>query len=1137
VNLRRLVSRSVRYYWRTGIVVVFGLAVATAVIVGSLVIGDSVRGSIRDRALGRLGSINCALTAPNYFRAALAPELEVTPEFRGRQARLSPLILSQGAARSQASGAVVPHVAVLGVEEGFWSFYRGFTPPALAGRQVAVNAALAGEAGITEGDYLLLTLGRETRVPTDSLFARRQREDAVSALRVQVTAVLADAGAGGFRLDAAPATPRNVFISRQWLAERLDRAGMANSMVAEVAYDTWWYDNQRLEGALWRTATLDDYGLRVRAYPERGYLSVESEGVVMPEYAVRAARNACHVLGLIAQPVSVYVADNIRRLDVAGEGPSLAYAVVAGVDNTVNGFKWLAGRPAMLDNDGLLLNAWAAEDLGAEVGQRYTLTYLRPTFEEGYRTETIILTLRGIVDMTGLGADRSLTPDFEGITDAQHMNEWDSPFPVDMSRITDHDEEYWDLYRAAPKAFVSLETARKIWTSGVSEGQANFITSVRLMPKEGRLGEEVQDDCPRQITRDLEPSIAGLTFRPVREQALEASKGTSDFSQLFLGMSMFLVLSGAGLAGMLMRLSADRRASEAGIMMACGFRPATAARTVFAEGAALTVVGVLLGAPLGILYAWGIIHALSTWWHHALGATTTLWLCVSPVSVIAGVLAGLVVGLLSVGWAARGLGRRRVLELLTGWQAISVSPSVRRPAWAAVTLVAALTVAAALIMLATAAKAIAPQIAFFGSGAALLAAGLAIGGISLARAARGRLVTRSAQRLALRNAAASPGRSLLVLGLLACATFVVVAVASNSQDFSRLDVHDRSSGAGGFSLLATSSVPLGFDFGTREGRKLLGFAPEDEAVFKAVEVVSFLASPGEDISCLNIARASLPRILGVSEKMIARGGFRLSTVEDAPGGNPWRLLGERPLKGAVPAFGDAASVRWQLHSGLGQTYPLNQALHGAYQPNLRFVGLLSGSIFQSELLVAESEFRKIFPEVDAPSYFLIATPPGADERVAEALRVNLGEMGLQVRTTREVLNDYIGVQNTYLSMFLALGGLGLLLGTVGMVAVLLRSALERRGEFALMLATGFTRGDLERLLVREHGGLLLAGMAWGALSALVAVAPQLSSAQSQVNWTPLVFVLISIPTVGLLACDVAARSTVRGSLIEALREE
>ncbi len=146
-------------------------------------------------------------------------------------------------------------------------------------------------------------------------------------------------------------------------------------------------------------------------------------------------------------------------------------------------------------------------------------------------------------------------------------------------------------------------------------------------------------------------------------------------------------------------------------------------------------------------------------------------------------------------------------------------------------------------------------------------------------------------------------------------------------------------------------------------------------------------------------------------------------------------------------------------------------------------------------------------------------------------------MGVQVRSTREVLSRYITVQNTYLTMFLALGGLGLLLGTIGLVAVILRSAFERRGEFALMLATGFTRENLTWLVLVENAGLLIAGMVAGTLTALIAVAPHLASEQANVNWSSLAVVLAAVVVVGLAACAAGARATVRGNLIEALRTE
>ena len=299
-------------------------------------------------------------------------------------------------------------------------------------------------------------------------------------------------------------------------------------------------------------------------------------------------------------------------------------------------------------------------------------------------------------------------------------------------------------------------------------------------------------------------------------------------------------------------------------------------------------------------------------------------------------------------------------------------------------------------------------------------------------------------------------------------------------------------------------------------------------------IISLLRGPGEDISCLNIARPTHPRLLGVSNAVIERDGFPVSIAGEPPGGNPWRLLGEEATEGRVPAFGDQASVMWQIDSGLGEEYAIPTP---AGEAELRFVGLLAGSIFQSDLLIAQDELRRLYPAVDGPSYFLIDAPEGREEAVADALRSALGDMGVQVRSTREVLNDYISVQNTYLVMFLALGGLGLLLGTIGLVAVILRSAFERRAEFALMLATGFTRANLTALLVVENAGLLAAGMAAGTLTALIAVAPHLASAQANVNWSALIAVLAAILVVGLAACAAGARSAVRGRLVDALRTE
>jgi hypothetical protein len=613
-------------------------------------------------------------------------------------------------------------------------------------------------------------------------------------------------------------------------------------------------------------------------------------------------------------------------------------------------------------------------------------------------------------------------------------------------------------------------------------------------------------------------------------------------------MGFFLVLSGMGLAAMLLRLSIARRAGEMGLLEAVGIRGGRASRLVFAEGAALSLIGSLVGVPIGIAYAGGIIFLLRSWWQGAV-ASAPLWLHVGARSIIGGFVGGLMTGLAASGWAARSLRRRQTLDLLAGWQAEATRPPGRRAERIALVIATGLLVAAVGTCLATVGDRGARVGAFFAGGAALLIAGLCFAYGLLAFAARNRPRRLTRASLALGTAAMHRGRSLLAFGLLACATFVIVAVAANERDMSRVNPHDTSSGTGGFSLRAISALPVNGDLNTPAGRRKLGFPEEDEAIWQDVRVMPFLMSSGDDASCLNLARPQQPRILGVPDAMIQRGGFTVDAggrelPPSAP--SPWALLkkhgapghGGRAtalLAGMVPAFGDAETLQWQMHVGLGDVLSVSSG--SGTDRDLMIVGQLSSSVFASELLISEEPFRHTFPSESTPRYFLIETPPGREEAVADSLRRTLGEYGLEVRPTVEVLAELKGVQNAYLMTFLALGGLGVVLGTVALVVVVLRNALERRGEFALMLASGFRRSDLARLLVVENAGLLVGGIVCGTASALVAVLPQLGAANAAVNWPAILTLLAAILVVGLASCIAAAAAAVRGPLIEALRSE
>ena len=145
--------------------------------------------------------------------------------------------------------------------------------------------------------------------------------------------------------------------------------------------------------------------------------------------------------------------------------------------------------------------------------------------------------------------------------------------------------------------------------------------------------------------------------------------------------------------------------------------------------------------------------------------------------------------------------------------------------------------------------------------------------------------------------------------------------------------------------------------------------------------------------------------------------------------------------------------------------------------------------------------------------------------------------GLAARSTRGRLNELFVVQNTYLSTFQTLGGLGLLLGTIGLAAVLLRNIWERRSELALMQALGFTRGALIWLVLSENAVLVAAGLAAGLLSAGLAIAPHAASRAELIPWSSLLLTFAAVFAAGMLAGWAALIPALRARLLPALRME
>ena len=352
---------------------------------------------------------------------------------------------------------------------------------------------------------------------------------------------------------------------------------------------------------------------------------------------------------------------------------------------------------------------------------------------------------------------------------------------------------------------------------------------------------------------------------------------------------------------------------------------------------------------------------------------------------------------------------------------------------------------------------------------------------------------------------------------------------------------DRESGSGGFALIGQSAVPIHFDLDTPQGRRETGFDPDQEDLLARCRFYSFRVKPGDEASCLNLYQPRQPRLLGVGKKFIARGGFAWANAPDMP--NPWQVLA--PRAGRIEGLDDAsvpvvldqttADYALELRKGRGQKFKIHDAHDRPL--DLQIAGLLKGSIFQGDLLLGEDDLQRYDADAVGYRYFLIETPPGQATAVQQALQQKLGDYGFTSETTAERLGALAAVENTYLATFQSLGGLGLLLGTIGLAVVQWRNVLERRGELALLRAVGFPAPVLAMLVAMENMALLLLGLGVGLLAALAAVLPHLMGRGAAVPYGLLAAIFASVLVAGLAASLAAVRGVLRTPILPALREE
>jgi ABC-type antimicrobial peptide transport system permease subunit len=1162
----KLILRSLTHHWRINLAVALGVAAATAVLTGALLVGDSVRGSLRALTLDRLGAIDEVLISDRFFRGELVDELRDSEAFRQSYDRAAAAIIFPSATVERQGGGAAARAAgvlVVGADADFWELDNsGVRLEKHPGPdEIVLNEVVARQWDAQVGDEVVLRLPKGNQVPADSPLA--QKADRIRTLAgLTVVDIIPARGLGRFSLRASQQLPQNVFVSLDILQEALDQSERVNAVLIAGQGEAPPAANatEGLQNAL--QPTLADLGISVsrvrRTFtPLEGdeevvfdYFSVTTDRMILSDEAEAAIFKAIEPIG--GQGLSTYLANRIAKTGDEAEAAGIPYSTITAINpSTSFPLSDRSGRRIeTLADDEIVLTNWAADDLQAEPGDILRIEYFAPETTHGdAMEENAQFVVKAITPLTEpaqsyrrrreatyeqrptLVNDPSLTPTVDGVTDQESIANWDPPFPFDNQRVRDEDDAYWKNHRTTPKAFVSLAAGERLWGSRFGR-----LTGFRVPTDQ--IGEANLEELIRQqLARD--GVRMGLDIVPVKRRQLQSSGGTTPFDGLFLALSFFIIAAALMLVFLLFRLGVEQRASEVGTMLAEGLSRRLVSRMLIAEGSLVALHGGLLGLLVGVGYAQLMLAGLTTWW---LGAIVTPFLEYHWTwrSIAIGYLAGVAISALTIGWSVRRLRRIAVRRLLAGQATDSSTFRVR--AHRRIPIVGAGLIVVAMILSWTATRLVGmlQAGAFFGAGATLLTALLLFVWMRLAwsGASRPLLAPAALAKLAWRNAARNPSRSAITISLMATASFLIVAMSS-------FRMQPTSAGTGGFDLLAQSALPVFADLNSTEGRK--------EALIDRADVLSGARAfglrlrDGDDASCNNLYRSQQPRILGVTPDFVSYfdghtpARFRWSSADPQTAeekSNPWRMLQRAVVDGQdVPAVIDMNTAMYSLGlpPGTGSVF---KAEYDDRTVRFRVVGLLDNSVLQGSILVGESHFEDLFSDVGGYRYFMIRSPEGKQADVQSVLEDRLGDWGFDAVPADQVLGQLLAVQNTYLSTFQSLGALGLLLGTFGLATVQLRNIVERRGELALMRAAGFRHRRLTQIVLIENVLLLVAGLGTGSLAAMLVVLPHKLTGEAAISASllrDLLLMLAAVLVVGVLASVFTARAVLRTPLLPALR--
>ena len=1045
MNPFRLIIRSIRHYPWAALATAAGIAITTTIITGALITGHSLTRSLEQIVHLRLGEVTHSITAGDrLFTQNLAENMSRKGKFT-----VSPVLKTEAIASVQGSDARVGNVQVWGVSDAFAEVANARKELFhIADGEMLISENLAARLNVDTTDFLLLRMRGINPIPPNTPFVSDEGQTVTR--RVRISRIISKEELGYFNLQSSQTAPHNIFVNINWLNRVMDLDGNANMLLISAVAD---HPEQQIFSELRQSMSLEDMGLQLDYHD--GDIKLTAGRVFIDDYVSGKIKDLFPDAGFYL----TYFANSIS----------------IGEQETPYSFVTATGRSEILQSPGdMVINQWLADDLKAKVGDSLLMRYfvvgpLRELeeFEEKFHVS-------GILPMEKAVEDSILMPHLPGLSDAGSCRDWDTGIPINLDRIRQKDEDYWDDFRGTPKGWITLEKGQQLW-----QNRFGNLTTV-LFPDAKYNSDYVQN----KLTGSIDPARIEFQLNPVREQGINAARGGVDFGQLFAGLGMFIIISGLILTALLLQYNLQRRQKQIELFASLGFSEKLIRKIVLAEASVSIVAGAVAGLALSVVYTRLVFAGLNRIWFDIV-RTDVLQLHFDPANMTAGLVISILLGVAVVYYGTHKILRKALRK--KDFISLQAVRSTRKKTM--LYLAIAMTVVLVFSLIYTLFLATGPRIfVWFVAGITLLLSVLLwiYYGLNFIRSAGTRPL--SANLLSWKNLSRNPGRSFTVIALLALGSFVIVVTSANQKDLS-IDPTDKSGGTGGFSFMAETTVPVLKNLNVQDVRDEYGI-PAD------VMFLQFLSTFDDDASCHNLNRVSNPRLLGLDPTNLS-GRFSFAAAHSLlDRNNPWESL-DQEYENFIPAIADQSVIQWGLGKKTGDTlFYINS---NGDEIRLLLIGGLENSVLQGNVIISQKHFLKNFPSAGGSSVFLIENDINDSENIRQELEFIFRDYGWDMISTTDKLAGFNSVENTYLQIFFLLGALGMLLGTVGLAIVVARSLFERSSETAMLRALGFGNRLIMKLYFSEYLLLFMVGLFAGIISGILSTLPSFLTGSQNIS--------------------------------------